>query len=422
MNSVIQQPSILNTGPRSADLIIGIASVADDIPTWGSYPASRDVMLRQFWPTENVLAGAMYSTTSKYSAFGWRLLGPARTVAQVQRMLHGVEFGEGWIALMVKTLIDLFSQDNGAFIEVIRTADSDTAPVVSLNHLEANRCVRTGVRSTPVIYYDALGRGHEMKWYQVMTLEEFPSPIEEMRGMQYCAVTRVLRAAQILRDISIYKREKISGRFTKSVYLVSGVQQQTITDSINLAQSQASSMGLQRYIQPVIVASLDPTAQVSMEKIDLASLPEGFDEEDAMRWYINQMALGFGSDYQDFAPLPAGNLGTSQQSKLLHVKSQGKGSKLFMSLVEHKFNFHGIMPDTVTFKFGEQDVSEDSDMAKLRNQRAQTRKIQIESGEITAEVARQMAVDAGDLDPRYLEQLNSADLTPDITLDSGNRL
>lgn len=417
VESVIKEPP-QNTVPFAGEFVLYLATIADDIPAWGLYPGQRDLELRKFWPTEPILASAVYSTAARYAAFGWSLYGPDRTTNIVRRLLHGVERGEGWLSLMMKTLIDLFTQDNGAFIEIVRTSDSPVAPMVSLNHLDSGQCVRTGRRDFPVIYYDMYGAGHKLKWYQVIALSEFPSPIEKMRGVQYSTVTRMLRAAQILRDISIYKREKVSGRFTRAVHLVSGVQQQTIRDAITTASQEATAQGLVRYLQPVIVASLDPTATVSKETIELASLPEHFDEEITMRWYVNQLALAFGGEYQDYAPLPAGNLGTSQQSNTLAKKGRGKGPKLFMNMVEHVFNFHGVLPSSISFRFGDTDISEDAEAAAVAQQRASTRATRIGSGEITVEEARQIAVDVGDLDRKYIEATGESDITPDHTLSS----
>ena len=41
--------------------------------------------------------------------------------------------------------------------------------------------------------------------------------------LQYCAVTRLLRAAQILRSLAIYKDEKIAGRFHRGIHLLRGI-------------------------------------------------------------------------------------------------------------------------------------------------------------------------------------------------------
>ncbi len=332
-----QRRSVQETGPAtglelaSDALVLNLVSVADSFPVWGRNPKSRDRQLREFWPTEPILASALYSTVIRNASFSWTLEGPPNTVAAVQQMLHQADFGRGWSNFITKFTIDLFTQDNGAFFEVIRAEDSPTAPVVGLAHLDSFRCMRTGDPENPVIYTDRKGVRHKLAWYQVQMESEFPSPIETMHGMQLCAVSRVLQAAQFLRDIGIYQREKIAGDNPNAIYLTGGVPAQTITDAVEQHKARQSERGMARYVIPLIVASLDPTATVSVDKIALKELPDGFDVEQSMRWYINQLALGFGADYQDFAPLPGQGLGTSTQSMVLHQKSSCAEARLLPS-------------------------------------------------------------------------------------------
>lgn len=419
-SNVIEQPpaGVTPAGLSGVgNLIINVASAADTITPWGIRPKERDMQLRLFWPTEYVFASALFTTVAQYTSFGWSLLGPHRMVRITQEMLSGVQFGQGWEALMEPFLTDYFTQDNGAFLEVVRTEDNPRAPVVSLNHLDSNRCERTGRYQEPVIYTDREGERHTLKWHNVIAMSEFPSPIEEAYGVGYSALTRVLRAAQIMRDTGIIKAEKASGRFTRQVHLVGGVQTRIIEDAMLQKQNAADAQGYLRYIQPLIVASLDPTSRISKETIDLASIPEEYDEQKSLQTYITILAMAFGGDYQSYAPLPGGGIGSSVQSKILNMKSRGKGPGLFMKRMERTFNFYGILPRTVTFKYGEQDVAAQMEQTELRRARALEREIRVRSGEITTEVARQIAVDCGDLDERYLMMMQEENATDEIVSD-----
>ena len=410
-------PAGVTPGLGIGNLVISVASAADTIAAWGTGPRTRDNQLRAFWPTEPIFASALFTTVAQYTSFSWSLIGPHRTVRLSQDMLSSVQMGQGWEALMEPFLVDYFTQDNGAFMEIVRTDDEPGAPVVSLNHLDSNRCERTGRHQTPVVYTDREGVRHTLKWYNVLAMSEFPSPIEEAHGVGYCALTRVLRSAQIMRDIGIVNQEKASGRFTRQVHLVGGVQTRIIEDAMAQKQAAADSQGFLRYIQPLIVASLDPTSRISKETIDLASVPEEYDEQKSLQTYITILAMAFGGDYQSYAPLPGGGLGSSAQSKVLNMKSRGKGPGLFMKHIERVFNFQGILPRTVTFKFGQQDVAAQMEQTELRRARAMEREIRVRSGEITTEVARQMAVDDGDLDERYLLMMREENATDDIVGD-----
>lgn len=406
--SVIARPDANGAGVPYGDFVISMASVADEMPAWGTSPAARDRALRAFWPTEPILASAIFSTAARYAAFGYTLEGPTRTVNQIDDMINGCEAGAGWEALIMKLLLDIFGCDNGGFLEFVREEDNPRAPVISMNVLDSLRCWRTGDPLNPVIYYDMRGNAHKLKWWNVAPITEMPSPDERVRGLSYCTVTRLLRSAQIMRDISVYYREKISGRFTRAIHFVSGIQNSTIKDAVAKFGIDNDTEGLARYVQPLIIGSLDPTANVSVATILMAGLPDGFNYEEFMRWNINQLALAFGGDYQDYAPLPGGNLGSSQQSQVLATKSRGKGPRLFMKIIERVMNYMGALPRNVQFKYGDQDISEDLDHTKLAAMRADERAVRIKSGEITVEVARQIAVDYGDLDARYLPLLAKA--------------
>lgn len=396
-------------------LVFSLSTIADTVPRWGSEPIRRDAELRQFWPSEPILASALYSIVIRNAAFSWTLEGPPLTVSRTQHMLNTADFGKGWLAFATKLGIDLLSQDNGAFFEIIRMADSPDSPAVGIAHLDSSRCLRTGNPEEPVIYTDLQGRFHRLKWYQVQELVELPSPIASMRGMQLCAVSRVLRAAQYLRDIGVYLREKVSGDNPNAIHIISGVKSDIITAQLAEHRQAQSEKGMVRFIIPAIVSTLDPTATIGHEQIDLKTLPDGFNLDDAMRWYINQLALGFGADYQDFAPLPGRALGSSTQSLVLHMKSRGKGPAFFMKTLEYAFNFQGIMPQNVTFVFDEQDIEEDVERSTTDKVKAETLAILTQSGILTSQAAQQILLDEGMINEEIFNQLmEGQDVTPDI--------
>lgn len=436
VDSIVRQPP-LNTGMSAGfgdgSYVLWLAQVADEIPPWGTYIIERDIKLREFWPTEPTLASAMFTTAAMYASFDWSLEGPTGLCNIVRSIIHNSEHGQGWNQLIIKTLLDYWSQDNGTFIEVIRTADSASAPVMQLNHLDAGRCRRTGRWDTPVIYWDMYGAMHLLKWYQVIEMTDMPSPIERMRGYGTCAVSRVLRQAQTAKDIGVYKREKVGGRWHKAIHLVSGVGQKMIEQTMQKQNIESDNQLVSRYSLPIILATTDPSAPVTHQQIDLASLPDNFNFDEEMRWYVIYLALAFGQDPQDYAPLPGGNLGSAQQSKVLAQKAHGKGPRLFMRNLEHLFNFHGIMPRTVTFSFDEQDLSEDTERTMLMWRRAQILSLLTTPGGkgmgqpgaptqepvLNATTARKLLVKWGDLPEDYLADYGEQKTGDDLVTSTG---
>lgn len=382
-----------------------LGSAADTILPWGKNVWRRDQQLRDFWPTETYLAGACASVSFRNSTLDWELKGPDALIKAETAMLQSAIAGDtfGWVPFCEKFSQDLYTQDNGAFIELIRDPGIDAnskfrdenAPVIGIAHLDAGMCTRTGDPVTPVNYKDRLGKIHGLKWYQVIPFSDYPSAIESMHGVGYCAVTRALRMAQIMRSIMLYKDEKISGRHYKQIHFVSGVSRQEIKDEMKRGQEDANNTGLVRFIYPSILASLDPEKPVSTATIDLASLPDGFDLDQEMKWYISGLAIAFGVDYQEFAPLPGGNIGSSAQSTILHKKTSSKNPAIFMRTLIDGLTNYGAFPRNVSMRFSDIDEQEALEKQEVRTKALEEAAISARAGILSPDAIRRDLVKRG---------------------------
>lgn len=410
--SVIETEETQPGSPTSTGLVYMVAGYADEIRPWGTNPTMRDRQLRDFIPMESYVASALATVCARNMAFSWRLDGPPTAVARMQDMLLSSDQGRGWESLIAKHSMDLYSQDKIPVFELVREEDSERAPVIGLNHLDTARIWHTRNPEYPVLYLNDKGRWVPLKWYQVVSTGEMPAPHERLAGLQYSALTRVMRMAQIFRNIAIYYDEKTGGRSTKSLHILGNVKEQAIRDAMMRKQLMADSQGYQRAgMDWVLVETFDPQAVPSVVSLDFASIPDGFDLDNMNKWYLTAIAMGLLEDYQTFAPLPGGGLGTSNQSQILRAKARGKGPGLFMKLMVHAMNFRGIMPRNVTFAWDEQDLDADEMMADLAIKRAEMRAAMIANGEIDDAGARQMALDSGDLPVELFDLMNGRDLT-----------
>lgn len=417
--SVFQPPPVAERrSPSASPVVLQIASAAQTIVPWGVNPRQRDRELRSFWVSESWLASVVYSVSIRNASFVWEVVGadpsvtpPKNTIRAVTRVLKASNRGKGWKNLLLKTCLDLFTQDNGAFWEIIRRNNNDPgSPVINIAHLDAGQCLRTGDPEYPVIYTDRDGIEHVLRWWQVRSLEELPSPIENAFDLQYSAVTRCLLAAEIIQSIAVYKQEKVSGNFTRAIDVVSGVTQQNIDDAIEIAEEQNLNRLLYRYSLPVILPGVDPSTTLSHVHIDLASLPDNFNENDSFKWYVAQLAAAFGVDYQEIAPLMTGTLGSSQQSEIMHLKTHGKGPALMMGMIEDIIN-DGLIPANVEFRFLEQDLRSESEKATARFTRAKDRSMRVKAGELDGKAARQIAVADGDLPQWLADEIDNREKT-----------
>lgn len=393
-------------GGIASYFVIGLASVADQVQPWGRNVRMRDKQLREFWPTESYLAGGLVNVSFRNAAYDWEIQGPSDAIVQaVTEMLQAAQAGDsfGWVPFMEKVSEDLYSQDNGAFIELIRDPGMDAtskfkgpmAPVIGVAHLDAGQCRRTGNVETPVLYEDRDGRLHKLNWYEVIPLSDYPSSIERMNGVGVCAVSRALRLAQIIKSIAVFKDEKVSGRHYKAIHLVGGVQRTELNDAIKRGQEDADNKGLTRYMDPIVLASLDPEKPVSTATLDFASLPDGFDYDQEMQWYIAGLALDFGVDYQEFAPLPGGNIGSSSQSIMLHKKSSGKGPRVFMRTLIEAFKNYGVVPRGYNMAYNDKNEQEELEKQEIRSKAIEEAAVAVNSGVLSPEAAAKSLVRRG---------------------------
>lgn len=408
-------PKVSDSPGPSMVFTWNIATVADAIDPWGRSVMRRDRQLREFWPTEPYLAGAVANISFRNAATEWRIRHSSDKVEQaVTDMLNSALAGDmfGWEQFAMKISQDGATQDNGFFIEVIRDPSMDAnsqfkeerAPVIGIGHLDANRCVRTGNPQFPVVYEDRNAIRHKMPWYNIIPFSDFPSSIETMNGVGYSAVTRALRLGQIMRSIFIYKDEKITGRHFKQLHFVSGVSRQDIKDEMKRGQEEADNSGQIVFLEPVILASLDPEKPVNVATIDLANLPDGFDFDQEMKWYISGLALAFGVDYQEFAPLPGGGIGSSNQSVVLSRKSSGKGPAMFMKIAQ-AFQNYGVLPRGAKMVFDVRDEEKELSKQELRAKFQEEMGLAIRSGFLTPDAARKIGIERGIYEERELADI-----------------
>ena len=382
-----------------------LAQIGDRITPWGLAYQIRDRQLREFWPTESYLAGAIYAVSIGNASFEWEIEGPDRLAQALTDMLNGsiAQQDFGWIPFINLISQDFYSQDNGMVIELIRDPGIDAAskfkdekaPVIGLAHLDSALCVRTGNPKVPIIYSDREGKRHKMKWFQVIARAEYPSAIERMNGVGYSAVTRVLRVAQIIQSMLVYKDEKIGGRQFQAMHFVSGPAKSEVDDALKKDEEKADNQGLARFMGPSVIVSLDPEKPVSAATLEFASLPDNFNFDEEMKWYISALALGLGRDYQDLAPLPSGNIGSANQSEILHRKSIGKGKANFMENMQNWFRDYGIIPKPAEFKFKVKDLAEDMEKVAMQKETLEGLSIARRANFIDGTTARNILVERG---------------------------
>lgn len=388
----------------------------------------RDRLLRSTVLKGGFWADAVGIACTKQASKGWDMKAEdaPMLVKRAQQLMLSLD-GKGYVQGVQRGVRDFLTTDNGEFWEIVRASTAAGSRVLGLMHLDSLRCLRTGDDEIPLNYMDLKGRWHELQAHEVIMLCDMPSASAELFGVGLCAASRAYKAIFELDAITTYFNEKITGSKANSIHLVNGVSEKTLTSSIQSAEAQNNQQGYSVY-KGVIVVPVYSENAVSGYEIQISGVPDKFDRKVETDLALLEFANAIGLDPQDLQPLSGQGLGTGAQSYVQAEKAKGKGlaarDKDFIQQVNDRF-----VPDAVTFYFKEIDLTDEMKQAEVSKVRADTRAVQIQSGEITAQQATNLAVEDDDLPQEYKidtlqnindtlgdeEKLDEIDPTPGVT-------
>lgn len=406
-----------------------------DLPHYWTW--RRDVALAATVHREDMWAAAVSKVATKFASHGYVIRDAddsTRKVSASQALFKRANGGEGWVPMAEKTIQDLATTDNGIFwrvrhaddeVQTIKlkerftyqqqtfdeaqvTNSSRASKITGLYHLDSLRCMRTGNLTYPVRYQPVMGPPQLLRWDQVLVYADMPSPRAELYGVGFCAASRTYKTIAKLAAIEQMIYEFVAGTGATQIALINGLSPSTLEGIIKAGEADAQARGLVYYLG-TILGALQGDAQVNVSTILLKQLPSGFlpkDERDnAYIIYANNL----GVPVQDIQPLSGQGLGTGTQSIVLAEAAQGNGMlPAFLKWLEQTVSDR-ILPATTELEFiDENDLRDQKAKAEVRSMRATERSTRIQSGEISAAVARQLAADDGDLPQELLAQ----DVTP----------
>lgn len=363
-----------------------------DIAPYGNN--ARDTTLRRMFYLKgnNIVQGAAATMIQKLQATEWTLSGPQNLVEQYRNMLAMADLGNGWNQFLAKVIMDWLTQDNGMFWELIGPGPTDrdafgnarrdylgnpmidsTAPLAELwgiAHLDSARCWRTGDYNYPVLYYDLNGAAHKLHRTRVIYEADMANPNERWRGRGFCALSRVVDICQTIINWSEFRNEMLDDLPPLAYALWSNVNKDHLLKQI--AEHEAGRQSRDQFVYSPIMnifgMAPDKEAKVQMEPI--RKLWDGFNERDSFDLYIDIVAMCFGIDRQELAPLTRGNLGSGHQAEVLQMKARGKGVGTLLVTLERFINM--VLPDAVQFKFELQDIQQDMQRAQVQQIQAAT--------------------------------------------------
>lgn len=415
-------------GAGRLPLLMFLARAGQTIPAWWS--KERDRELDRFWKNSDHVGGAFYTLSSKLTSVPFRIEARDPNVASHRKLAEeyqdlleaGSEFGLGWQELIVPFLLDLWSQDNGAFLEVIGGGPK-SGPVeglpVGLAHLDSYRCHRTGSLEFPVQYEDYDGRLYKLHRSRVLYRSQMPSARAEMYKVGFCWLSRCINAAQSLIDDLTYKQEKIGSRPKRGIIITKGgLDPDDMRSAFEQADIMMDSQGLSKFSKFVTVgANYLPDA--ALDILDLASLPDGFNYETDVTLTMYTIALTGAVPPRWLWPATVSGA-TKADAMYQHVAglTGGPGAtlKMLSGMLGGPERGAGTLPGLTRFLpaslrmvFDFQDDEQDRTAAEIADVRSQARERDISAGAISVRVAREIMVEDGELSEEQFEELELED-------------
>ena len=385
-------------------LLLWAVRGAELISPWWS--KQRDADLRRFWKSVDHLAGAVYTIQSRLITIPFQVLPRDKTVkAHVRQaeeftdmLVNQSEFGEGWGTFYSKFVEDIVTQDNGSMGEIIGEGRPD-GPIIGMPngiaHLDSWRCTRSGDPEFPIIYQDTDGKHYKMHYTRVVFSSQMPSPSVTMKGVGFCAVSRCINIAQNLLDILVYKQEKLGSRPHRNILVTKGgLDPEVVRSAFIRAESMMNAQQNKRYSKTVVIGHEDmPDAEI--QQIDLASLPDGFDERESITLGMAAIALAFGMDAREL--FPAMSVGaTRAEAMIQHMKQRGKGPGQILEMTERLFEYK-VLPAHLKMVFDYQDDAQDKQVAEIRSKRSERHEKDLLSGSVDVRTVREQMTEDGDL-------------------------
>lgn len=413
-NLSIQKPDLVEEPQGGVGLLSLLVQAGEMLPPWWS--KSRDRELRRFILKSDYLKGTIYSMIAKMTTIDFTVEARDKTITRhveqarerTDNLVNATEFYRGWNVGFGKFLLDLYTQDNGAFFEVIGGGRPD-GPIIGwpmgLAHLDSYRCQRTSNPEFPVVYEDTGGKRYKLHYTRVIEFASMPSADVDMNSVGICATSRCVDVAQSLYDIMVYESEKMGSRPPRILLAGSYISTAQINEAFRMANQTMSERGLTRFAQ--IVAIGRQSGEIKLEKIDLTGVPDGFDKDNSIKLGMAAIALAWGIDYREIWPATVTGA-TKSDATVQHEKAKGKGPGEIIQMIERLFN-QKYLPPHLRMRFDFQDDASDAMQATVRKTRSDAYKQNLDAGAVTVRVVREQMLESGDITQAQFEQLELQD-------------
>lgn len=309
---------------------------------------------------------------------------------------------------------DYLTQDNGAFFLVMGGGKADgpiVGSVAGLLHLDAQYCHRTGDLEFPVVYEHQDGKRYKLHYTRVIFMSSMPSADAGLLDVGLCAVSGCMDAAQEMLDIAVYHQEKLGSRPARQIlYAKTGISIKRLQDALLLANTKLDSQGLERFARTLVIgpATDSNATPIELALLDLSSVPDGFDRQQATMLDVAVISTSFGLDMRDLSHAFGVSGTTKADAEIQDSKTRRKGIAQFLGDFSEQLN-QKVLPPTLESWFDYVDDTQDEQAAAIRKVRAEGRSIDLTNTSITVRIAREQMLEEGELSEEQFEDMELAE-------------
>ena len=391
-----------------------LANTGSLVPPWWS--ERRDIFLGKEWLRCPLFSGAVFNTSAKLATIppvieprDPTMKSHRRTAEQATvRLMEGSEFNRGWLEFAARWYQERWTQDNGAFAEILGEGRKDgpiQGPALGISNLDAQRCQRTGHPEFPVVYtQEKTGKRYKLHRSRVVFSSQMPSTRDEMHGVGYCWLSRVFDFVQTIVDDLVFKQEKLGRRPKRAILVGKKISVDLVKAAFEMADQSADNQGLTRMATMPIVANPN-ASDVGIDLVDLASLPDGFDFETDVNLTMYAIALTGGFPVRWMWPATASGA-TKADALLQHMATAMSGAAYELETIalllggSERGMYHQsgkFLPPTLKMRFEVQDDWMDQVQAEIQNTRAMRYERNIADGAVSIRVTREQMLSEGEI-------------------------
>lgn len=337
-------------GYSTGGISVVLKNLPDLPPFWST---QRDDILAST-VQESRWAQAVGIAVMKFCSRSWDIDGnvPFLRKERARTIVRGYDY----VGQVSRGFTDYLLRDNGWWIEIVRQSSAAGSKVLGLNYLSSARCYPTGNPDIPVIYWDRLGKYHELKQHQVIRLVDMPDG-NNILGVGMCAARRAYNDIRNYAAVMRYRLEKMTGARPLSIYFITGVTKEQIQSATMSAREQREAEGIVAFGGAAIVPFMQRD-NISQVEIPLSSLPDQFQYKDETtetdNAYANALPLVISLDIR---PMTGQRAGSGAQSQVIDDHSVVKEAVLrdFAQKINNEDVWH-VLPSGTSFYFVKNDL------------------------------------------------------------------